>query len=353
MAGNRCINILQEFCMRKFFLILSVAAIFSFISCGKSPQKTASVPKGKLRVATGLAVAYSPFYVMEAKKILETKYLPDWEIELSIMGNSTAMSEALAAGRLDMAVSGPPQVLIAWDKGVAVKILCGLAVPPYGLMTKKPNIKSLGDFISTDKIAVPSIGSMQSILLGMACEKYFGDAHALDNNLLATNNPDAALMVMNGQIAAHFTPMPWLLQEHKAGLSTILTSREAFGGDVSGSLIYVTKQFHDENPLALAGFYAALCEAMTLVNNRDPEAMQVVAGKLNFTVEEALEALNSDGILTTMPYGVDGTADFMYREGYISKKPALEDILWEPALAAIGKRSGEPGILEQAQKRGE
>jgi NitT/TauT family transport system substrate-binding protein len=56
---------------------------------------------------------------------------------------------------------------------------------------------------------------------------------------------------------------------------------------------------------------------------------------------------------TTTLYGIDVFAGFMYEEGYISKKPALEDILWEPALAAIGKRSGEPGILEKAQKRGE
>jgi NitT/TauT family transport system substrate-binding protein len=52
-------------------------------------------------------------------------------------------------------------------------------------------------------------------------------------------------------------------------------------------------------------------------------------------------------------YGIEGIADFMYEQGYISKKPALKEILWEPAMAAIGKRQGEPGILEKAQKRGE
>jgi NitT/TauT family transport system substrate-binding protein len=339
--------------MKRFFLILSALTTLFFAGCSKNSPEAAGAAKGKLRIATGLSTIYAPLYVMEAKKLLETKYLPGWKIEWSTMGNSTAMAEALAADRLDIMFSGPPQALIMWDKGVESKILCGIGTSLNVLMVNNPNIKTLGDFTPADKIAVPSIGSNQSILFGMACEKYFGNAHALDNNLLPVNHADASAMVISGQnITAHFAPDVYALLEQKAGLSDILTTKQILGSDHS-NVAQVSKKLHDENPLALAGFYAALCEAITLVNDRDPEAIQITADKLKITAEEALESLDFEGHHTTTLYGIEAIADFMYREGYISRKPALEDILWEPALAAIGKRSGEPGILEQAQKRGE
>jgi len=56
----------------------------------------------------------------------------------------------------------------------------------------RSSIKSLKDFKPTDKIALPSPGSVQHILLAMAAEKELGSASALDQNLVAMAHPDGA-----------------------------------------------------------------------------------------------------------------------------------------------------------------
>jgi NitT/TauT family transport system substrate-binding protein len=45
-----------------------------------------------------------------------------------------------------------------------------------------------------------------------------------------------------------------------------------------------------------------------------------------------------------------GFAEFMQEAGYISKVPeSLSDIAWENILAQVGKREGEPSVIENIQ----
>jgi NitT/TauT family transport system substrate-binding protein len=70
------------------------------------------------------------------------------------------------------------------------------------------------------------------------------------------------------------------------------------------------------------------------------------------SLEEVNTFLDWDGMnYSTALYGWEGLIDFMYKQGYISKKPSLEDLCWYPVLAHIGKRSGEPSVLEKALKK--
>jgi NitT/TauT family transport system substrate-binding protein len=337
----------------RIIVILLISIICALSAC--NAQKTAvkdEMFSGTLRIARQYSMMYAPVYVMEKKGILE-KYLPGMTIEWAEIGTSAAIFEAMAANRLDVAFGGAPPAIIGWDKGIKLKILSNLYNGPMGLQANGL-IKNLPDFTSGDKIAMPNLGSIQHIILSMACENEFGDAHALDNNIVVLSHPDGATALINGSVSAHFTALPYLAKENEAGLSTILTGVEAFGGDYSTIVSFATKKFHDENPTSLACIVAALNEAMYLINTRDHDVLTIIAETENISIEETRRFLDWEGTnYTTTLYGIEGFIDFMLREDYISKKPALSELLWEGAYSTIGRRSGTLGILENAQKRGE
>jgi NitT/TauT family transport system substrate-binding protein len=341
--------------MKNIFLVLTVVSALCGVTACNSKQAAAGgghAVQKELRIARQFSITYAPVYIMEKKNLLQ-KYIPDTKIEWLELGTPALIIESLAANRLDVACGGVPPAIIAWDKGVDLRILSNLCNAPMGLQVKS-SISGLRDFGVSDKIAIPGPGANQHISLSMVCENVFGDAHALDTALVTMSHPDGAIAMINGSIAGHFTSLPYLAQENNAGFKTILTGVEAFGGDYATIICYSSKKLLDENPPAAAGVIAGLSEAMNLINRRDPEVIKIIAEVEKISEQEALAYLDwQDTNYTTTLYGVEGFADFMYREGYISRKPALEEILWEPALAAIGKRSGEPGILEKAQQRGQ
>lgn len=303
-----------------------------------------------LRIARQHSIMYAPVYVMERLGLME-KYLPGMEIQWLEMGSGAVMNEALAADRMDVAFMGTPPAIIAWNVGLEIRILSNLCISPLGLQVRDANIARLADFGPNDKIAMPGLGSIQHILLAMACERELGNAHALDNNLIAMTHPDGAMaMLSGGGPTAHLTALPYIAKENEAGFPTILTGTDAFGGDYSTIVSVATKKIHDRNPLALAATLAALNEAMWRINSRDSEVMAIIADKEKISVSEVEKFLDWEGTnYTTTLYGLEGMMAFMEREKYITRRPALRDLLWETACSTIGQRSGRPGVLEKAQ----
>ncbi|WP_010262489.1 ABC transporter substrate-binding protein [Treponema primitia] len=331
-------------------IVLGLIIGLTLTGCSDGVRNTKSVITSKLRIAVQYGIGYAPIYVMERKGLLE-KYLPGMVVEKIVLGNAAAISEALASNRLDIGAIGIPQVLIAWDKGIEIGILAGFPITGLSELHSRDYIKSLADFTPTDKIAVPGLTNSHGLLFLMACEKELGNAHALDNNVVSMPHPDAVMALMSGSISAHFTSSVYGKQEEKSGFATILNTHDIVGGDVTGAVLVATKKLHDTNPIAMAGILAAFSEAIILIQQHDPAVFSIIAETEKMTEKEVLENLEDYLNFTTTIYGLEFYNDFMLKEGMISKKPALEDILWEPALATIGKRSGEPGILEEAQKR--
>ena len=339
---------------KRIAMALVFLMVLSMAGCSNSGSKTdGSTASGTtLRIVRQYSIMYAPVYIMEKANLLE-KYLPGVTVEWSELGSGAAINEALAANRLDIAFMGTPPAIIAWDKGIEMRILSNLCVSPLGLQVSRPEIASLADFNTSDKIAMPGLGSIQHILLSMACEKELGDAHALDNNLVAMTHPDAAMsMVSGGDLAGHLTALPYIATENEAGFKTLMTGADAFGGDYSTIVAVAALKLHDENPAALAGVLAALNEAMYMINTRDAQAITIIAETEKITEEQALAYLDWEGTnYTTTLYGLEGMIDFMLKEAYISKAPALDELLWEAAHSTIGVRAGETGILEEAQLR--
>ncbi|MGB4130368.1 MAG: ABC transporter substrate-binding protein, partial [Tepidanaerobacteraceae bacterium] len=201
------------FCIKRqrvvALLLLAVLVAASFISgCGqKTVQENQTANDDEqlmtIRVAKQFGLVYAPLMVAE-KIDFFSKY--GLKVEWLTLGSGGAVREAMASNELDAAFMGIPPYLIGWDKGLPAKIAAGYCVIPVSLVTYDENINTLEDFKAEHKIALPSPGSIQHILLSMALEKQLGDPNALDDNLVALPHPDGAqAMLAKKDVVAHFT----------------------------------------------------------------------------------------------------------------------------------------------------
>lgn len=148
----------------------------------------------EIKIAGQFGLVYAPLMVAEKLRLFEKNGLkPVWKE----YGSGAAVREALVSGEVDVGFMGIPPFLIGWDKGCPWKVAMGFVVVPVGLVTNNPQIKTLKDLKPTDKIAVPSPGSIQDILLSMAAEKELGSPTALASHLVAMSHPDATAALIS------------------------------------------------------------------------------------------------------------------------------------------------------------
>lgn len=320
---------------------------------GLPVAEAASAPPAKeIRIAGQFGLVYAPLMIAEKHKIFE-KYgmKPVWRE----YGSGAAVREALVSGEVDVGFMGIPPFLIGWDKGCQWKAAIGFVVVPVGLVTNDPSIKSLKDFRPTDKIAVPSPGSVQHILLAMAAEKQLGSATALDKNLVAMAHPDAAAALISRKgVVAHFSTPPYLFEElTRPGFSLVLDDVTTFGQPFSFNVGVASSKFHDRDPVVYASFIMAISEAMAWISGNTEEAAALLAPEFGLTPDEAYRYMTWPGMdYTVAPYGLMGFADFMKKAGYIDRVPRdIREIAWENLVAFIGSRAGGPSPIERLQHR--
>ena len=338
--------------MRRFIgVVMCIALLFGGL-CVSGFGPVLAAATNEIRIAGQFGLVYAPLMIAQKHKIFEKYGLkPVWKE----YGSGAAVREGLVSGEVDVGFMGIPPFLIGWDKGCPWKAALGFVVIPVGLVTYDSSIKSLKDFNSTHKIALPSPGSVQHILLAMAAEKQLGSASALDRNLVAMAHPDgAAALISKRGITAHFTTPPYLFEElNQPDFHIIVDDIEAFGQPFSFNVGVASNKFHDGNPVAYACFVAAVSEAMAWINTNKMEAAAILAPEFGLTPEKTYTYMTWPGMdYTTAPYGLLGFADFMKEAGYISNVPKdLSDIAWENLLAFVGNRAGGLSPIEKLQYR--
>jgi len=314
--------------LKKFVIILSMMALLLTTSCAKT--ETAGGEK-TIRIAEQYGIAYAPVQIMKAQGLLE-KNCPGIDISWEQMSNTAAIREAMVADRLDAGFMAIPPFLIGWDNGMDWKIATGLSSVPTGLVTKT-SVSGLAELGENDRIALPQPGSVQHILLAMACDRDFGNPQKLDNNLLTLSHPDGMNALLSGSdVTAHFTSTPYLEKE----LSTeefhqILSGNEAFGDEFSFIVGVTTKKLHDQNPQVYAAFNQSVAEAITFINDHPQEAAIILSEAYELPEAEVLAYLSAaDTKYSTTVKGLQTFSDFMLKTGYLKKSyESPEAVVWE------------------------
>jgi NitT/TauT family transport system substrate-binding protein len=115
------------------------------------------------------------------------------------------MRDALLSGKLDFAAGGVTQLLTSWDMtrtNLKVRGVGTLNALPLYLVTSNPEVKTIADFTSKDKIALPTVRtSIQAVMLSMATENALGkgQANKLDPLTVSMGHPEAMKDVLGGK----------------------------------------------------------------------------------------------------------------------------------------------------------
>lgn len=314
--------------MKKIIGILCMVVLVLLQGC--SLQKNNNSAK-EIRIAEQYGIAYAPVQIMKHKGLME-KHVPGVTVIWEQMSNTTEIREAMVADRLDVGFMAIPPFLIGWDKGMDWKIATGLSSVPSGLVARE-KIETIADLDENSRIAVPQPGSVQHILLAMACKEAFNDPERLDNQLVTLSHPDGMNALLSGtEITAHFTSTPYLEKEIEAdGFHLILDGEKVFGQKFSFIVGVATRTLHDDNPALYEGFLKAVDEAIEFINNHPEEAAAILTEYYEIDEEEILAYLTADSSeYSTVVKGTEKFSSFMAETKYLSRQyEEIDEILWD------------------------
>ena len=293
----------------------------------------------EVRIGSGFGIQYLPLYVMEDQKLLEKQAekigVHNLKVSYLRFSGGAALNDAVLSGNADLAEGGVGPFAILWDKtrgNLDVNALIAMGDIPMTLLTNNPRIKSLRDLGDSDKIAVPAVkASMQAMLIQMEASRIFGEKNfsSLDSKTVTLPHSDAlaALLSHRGIISLHFSVPPFSTRElEDPSISKVIDSVQITGGPATLNVTFLTKKFYLANPGICRAYFAAVSEAMEIINRNRPLAAQIYVDhdKGAGTDVETVKKVLSDPALnfTINPHGIENLTAFMYRIGTLKTKPA-------------------------------
>jgi len=291
---------------------------------------------------------YLPLMVMDALALVQKHAgrlgIAALKPEYKSLGGTQSLIDALLSRQMDFGVTGVPSLCTLWDKTAGtpneVRALSAVQSMPFLLVTNKPEIKTIKDFTSQDKIAVPAIKvSSQAICLQMAAAKEWGDDQyaKLDAFTITRSHPDAAVSIIakGTEIDSHYSVAPYYYFElATSGVHNVLKSYDTLGGPGTNGVMLMSKRFHDANPKVSQAVYAALSEAHEFINKNPGDAAQVYIKTTNekrSNQEEMTRFISDpDNIWTTTPQQTMTFAGFMHKVGTMKRAPASWKDLYMP-----------------------
>ena len=300
-----------------------------------------------VRLAEQYGISYLPLTVIETHHLLETlgrqkgvSITTKW---LRFTGGA-AMNEALIAGDLDIASGGVTPMILLWARtreNLHVGGIAALNSMPLYLNTIDPNVHSIRDFTSKDRIAMPAAGiSIQAITLMMAAAKTFGPSEAKKLNplMVSMSHPDgmAALLSRKAGITAHFTSPPYMFEElQHPGVHRVLDSYQVLGGPHTFITTWTTGRFVKKNPEIIPIMITALQQADGFITRHPGRAAELYIKSTHTPLTKAALVKmikNPEISWTIVPERTMVYARFMAKIGMIRAAPASWKDLFFPAI---------------------
>ncbi len=246
--------------------------------------EASSQPAQKVMIARQNGLAYIPMMIME-KQGLVNKYYENAEVTFTTLNSGAAINDGLISGDIQFGGSGLGPAITAVMKGIPARIAGGVSRQPHKLMTSQEDIKTLAD-IGDRKIALVNIGSIQHVILAMGAKAALGDAHALDNNIVAMGHPDGMSALLSGSVECHLTTAPYLNQElENPDLHEVEGISDAWPEDNSFIVLLGSTKLHDENPELFQAVLSALDEAIKYIEENPAETAEMVCEEFNLEAD--------------------------------------------------------------------
>lgn len=318
-------------CLKRVVASISICVLSVGMCACSSAENT---EKETLTIAFQYGLAYAPFTIMKEQKLIEKNYDGELNIEWMNLNSGSAINEGFTSGSIDVAAMGIAPFITGVVKGIPYKMYGTISSQPHALMTNQESIQTIKDISSENKIALVNIGSIQHILLAMMAEKELGDAHALDENIVAMSHPDGMSALLAGSVDCQLTTSPYIYQEQNEdniheveGLDEVWPDGNAF---IVG---LISDEYYEEHPEVYEAIVAATEEAMEYINTNKDEVAEILAETQEVTKEEMSEWLSDPACTFDMKLpGIMDMAEFMEEYEFIENAPeSFESITTESA----------------------
>lgn len=297
--------------------LIAVVAV-CFTACGSGDSSESGTKT--LTIAHQYGMAYAPFEVMKEQKLIE-KYYDGVEVEWSTLNSGSAINEGFASGDIDVGGMGVAPAITGVTSGVPYKIASNMSAQPHRIMTNDDSIQTLSD-ITDEKIALVNIGSIQHVLLAMAAEEQLGDAHALDNNIVAMAHPDGMSSLLSGSVECHLTTSPYVYKEAaEEGIHEVEALESVWPDGNSFILMMASTDLYENDPELYQAVLSALEEAITWINENKEEAAEMLCEAEDVDAATMLEWLNDPAcVYSTETKGVMDMANFMAENDFLENE---------------------------------
>jgi NitT/TauT family transport system substrate-binding protein len=299
-----------------------------------------------VRIGLGFGLAFLPAYICEDLKLVE-KHGKESHLELRVSYQrflgAGSLQEALASGAIDLAPFGAAPLLAAWEKAKdtprQIFAVSGLTTLPPVLLTNRSDIRSLADFRSADRIAVPARSAPQFYLLQMQSEKVFGQYDKLRAQIVVLSHAEAVndLVGAKDSVTGYFSSAPYTEIALADGrVHKILSASDVIDGKASFLILGASKGYIASHPKVPEAIAKAIDEAARIIRDDPHRAAEIY---LMHEPSRTIDAAALAGVLSGLRdefgsavRGIGAFADFMGRHGELKSPPASWKEIVAPAL---------------------
>jgi len=308
----------------RFIAMTAVVAMFLLAGCGK---KTTEV-----KIAISNDLLSGPIVVMEELNLIE-RYAPNAKVNAVISGSGTAINEAFIGNNVDGGILGITTFLVGIDNGIPYKVASPVSYSRLSIQTNNLDIKNLRDVSPDDKIALSSITGTTAMILYIAAEQHLGRWDALNDQIVLMNNNDATIALINNTgITLAVSDMTNRIKVNEAGCPTVLDNEDlSLDGSKMSILCVFNEDFHKKNEGTYEAFLTALGDAIKLLNDRDEQALDILARSVGIDKETIISYMDLGYLRYSM--NMDGLdlsvlAGMAFKSGMVSSEKEIADFVF-------------------------
>ena len=190
--------------------------------------------------------------------------------------SGTTLSEAFAAGQIDIAYIGPGPAISAATRGMPVQFLAGASEAGAVLVARgDSDIKTYKD-LAGKVVSVPSLGNTQDISLRhiLSEQNLKSKSDGGDVTIVPIPPADTIAAFAGKRADATLVPEPWGAALEAQGHRVIGTEKTVWrGGKYPTTIVIVNTKFAEANPALVTAFLKAHTEAVAFLT-KSPAAAQ-------------------------------------------------------------------------------
>ncbi|WP_102126237.1 aliphatic sulfonate ABC transporter substrate-binding protein [Deinococcus planocerae] len=206
--------------------------------------------------------------------------------------SGTTLTEAFAAGQIDIAYVGPGPAINAAARGMPLQIIAGASEAGAVLIARKDSgIKTYKD-LAGKRVAVPSLGNTQDISLRHILKEQGLKAQTDGGNVTVTPVAPADVLAAfaANRVDATLVPEPWGAALEARGHLLVGSEKTVWrGGAYPTTIVIVNTKFAQANPALVAAFLKAHGEAVAFLTGKPAAAAASVNKELEALTGQKLD----------------------------------------------------------------